>query len=257
MPAFNAELYISTSIESVLAQSYCSWQLIIVDDSSIDATFSIASSYASRDSRISLFSNIFPKGAVGARNTALSCARGRFISFLDADDLWGPKHLLSQYLVFSQGEVLCHGNIGLIDSNGVIVGKYQFPRKVTRRMMLFSNFMPNSTVAFDSFVFGKPLIPNFSSRNDYAYWLKLFSMLPSAHSCNLGFTDSFYRITGTGLSSANFLSLSMRYIDVMKSFVPAWLLLFTFPIYLFIGFLKKRVPSVFNASVILLNYALG
>lgn len=90
MPAYNAENYISPAIESVLAQSYPYWELIIVNDGSTDTTVEIAGSY--KDQRICIV-NQSNQGESVARNTALEHSRGEFVAFLDADDLFQPDHL--------------------------------------------------------------------------------------------------------------------------------------------------------------------
>jgi glycosyltransferase involved in cell wall biosynthesis len=92
MPAYNAEAYIGPAIESVLAQSYTNWELVVVDDGSVDRTFEIASKYG--DSRIKLFKQA-NQGEAAARNTALRIADGEYLAFLDADDLYLPHHLES------------------------------------------------------------------------------------------------------------------------------------------------------------------
>ena len=90
MPAYNAELYIAQAIESVLAQSYPHWELIVVNDGSTDKTSDIAARYT--DSRIKLFHQ--PNGGESsARNTALRHAQGEYLAFLDADDVYLPLHL--------------------------------------------------------------------------------------------------------------------------------------------------------------------
>ncbi len=90
MPAYNAEKYIGLAIESVLAQSYLHWELLIVDDGSTDGTAGIAGSYA--DPRIRLLRQA-NQGEAVARNVALESSRGVFVAFLDADDLFQPDHL--------------------------------------------------------------------------------------------------------------------------------------------------------------------
>jgi glycosyltransferase involved in cell wall biosynthesis len=90
MPAYNAASYIAAAIESVLAQSYAAWELLIVNDGSTDATGEIAARYG--DPRVRLVHQ--PNGGESvARNHALELARGEFVAFLDADDLFLPDHL--------------------------------------------------------------------------------------------------------------------------------------------------------------------
>lgn len=88
MPAFNAERFISESIESVLSQSFYNLELLIVDDGSTDDTRSIIDEFESRDPRVHVLNNIRSKGVSGARNTGISSAKGDWVAFLDSDDVW-------------------------------------------------------------------------------------------------------------------------------------------------------------------------
>lgn len=90
MPAYNAERYIKTSIESALAQTFTNWELVIVDDGSTDGTNDIAASFGDARIRIVRQPN---QGESAARNTALDAVRGQYLAFLDADDLYLPAHL--------------------------------------------------------------------------------------------------------------------------------------------------------------------
>ena len=94
MPAYNSEVYIRESIDSVLAQSFTDFELIVVDDGSTDATASIVESYA--DNRIRLIRQA-NQGVSAARNTGIEAARGEFITFLDSDDLYYPDFLKTLY----------------------------------------------------------------------------------------------------------------------------------------------------------------
>ena len=96
MSAYNVEKYIAEAIESVLKQTYTNWELIIVNDCSIDATEQLAKKYQEQDERIKLHSLPENKGVANARNIALQNAVGRYIAFLDSDDIWLPEKLEKQ-----------------------------------------------------------------------------------------------------------------------------------------------------------------
>ncbi len=96
MPTFNSENYISESIKSVINQSYENWELLITDDFSTDNTNKIIRDFQKQDSRIRLFNLKVNKGAGIARNNSISNAKGRFIAFLDSDDVWEPFKLENQ-----------------------------------------------------------------------------------------------------------------------------------------------------------------
>ena len=101
-PTFNSEHFIEKSITSVLSQTYSNWELIIVDDKSTDATVSIINSFTLKDSRIILIELQNNSGsATVPRNKAIERAKGRFIAFLDSDDLWLPTKLEEQISLFS------------------------------------------------------------------------------------------------------------------------------------------------------------
>jgi len=100
MPAFNREEYVAEAIDSVIAQTYEDWELIVVDDGSTDATLSIASTYADADpARIRILSQP-NRGVVAARNAGIGISRGTFVAFLDSDDTWEPGKLASQIAVY-------------------------------------------------------------------------------------------------------------------------------------------------------------
>ena len=120
MPCYNAERYIAQSIESVLAQTYQNWELLITDDCSTDKSVEIISKYSKNDDRISVIVPDEHQGIARTRNMSISRARGRFVAFLDSDDIWYPEKLEKQvnYMLendlaftYSSYEIIdCHGN---------------------------------------------------------------------------------------------------------------------------------------------------
>ena len=94
-PSYQTAAYIAETIESVLAQTYTNWEMIIVDDCSTDMTDEVVSPYLN-DSRIRYLKNEKNSGAAVSRNRALQEAKGRWIAFLDSDDLWSPEKLEKQ-----------------------------------------------------------------------------------------------------------------------------------------------------------------
>lgn len=95
-PTYNAAEYIAETIESVIAQTYSKWEMLIVNDCSKDNTAEIVQSYAAKDNRIKLINLKQNSGAAVARNTAIQNAKGRYIAFLDSDDLWKREKLQKQ-----------------------------------------------------------------------------------------------------------------------------------------------------------------
>jgi teichuronic acid biosynthesis glycosyltransferase TuaG len=93
VPVYNCQDFLSATIESVIAQTYKNWELFIIDDCSLDNSFEIATSYQLKDERIKVLKNKSNSGQAFARNQGLDIANGRFIAFLDSDDLWHPQKL--------------------------------------------------------------------------------------------------------------------------------------------------------------------
>jgi teichuronic acid biosynthesis glycosyltransferase TuaG len=97
MPAYNAEKTLKEAVDSVMAQTWRDWELLLVaDKNSSDRTTEIASSYASREPRVKLVSGLSQGGCVYNRNQAIQRATGDFLAFLDSDDLWLPEKLERQ-----------------------------------------------------------------------------------------------------------------------------------------------------------------
>lgn len=133
MPAYNAEKYIAESIDTVVNQTYQNWELIVINDGSADNTEAIAHRYALTDKRIKLI-NQENKKLSAARNTGIAAARGEWVAFLDADDLWVADKLEKQVniinttpnagLIFSDGYIFNDGDMNTDFPYGAAVGQY-------------------------------------------------------------------------------------------------------------------------------------
>ena len=174
MPSFNTGKYITETIESVLAQSYKNWELIIVDDCSSDNTDEIVSTYLS-DDRIQYLKNEKNSGAAFSRNIALRKAKGKWIAFLDSDDLWMPEKLEKQLsFMKSNGYFFSYTDYEEIDVNGKQTGvRVTGPRKVTKTGMYNYCWLGCLTVMYDADKIGLIQIENIKKNNDYAMWLKV------------------------------------------------------------------------------------
>jgi teichuronic acid biosynthesis glycosyltransferase TuaG len=95
-PCYNGALFIAQAIESVIAQTYKNWEMIIVDDCSTDMSLDIALSYAAKDKRIKVLKMEQNSGAALARNKAIKVSRGEYLAFLDSDDIWLPEKIEKQ-----------------------------------------------------------------------------------------------------------------------------------------------------------------
>lgn len=177
-PMYNAQRYIAKTIESVQEQTYSDWEMIIVDDCSTDNSADIVQAYAKEDERICYIRLDKNEGVAYARNIAIQRANGRYLAFLDSDDIWNADKLRRQ-LVFMQEKkaVFCYTACNVIDANGEAIGKTRnVPSNVTYTELLKGNVIPCLTVLLDikklsewGINISMPLIPH----EDYAMWLSI------------------------------------------------------------------------------------
>lgn len=173
MPSYNTARYIKESIESVIKQTYKNWELIIVDDYSTDNTDSVVESM--KDSRIKYIKNEKNLGAAASRNRALREAKGRWIAFLDSDDLWHREKLEKQIAFMEKNHIaFSYTNYEIIDENGKEQGiKVTGPKRITKRGMFHYCWIGCLTVMYDYKTIGEIQIEDIKKNNDYAMWLKV------------------------------------------------------------------------------------
>lgn len=173
MPSYNTAPYIAESIQSVIDQTYKDWELIIVDDCSTDNTDEVITSL--HDERIRYFKNERNGGAAVSRNKALRKAKGKWIAFLDSDDLWNPEKLEKQIAFMKEnGYVFSYTNYEEIDADGNKTGvRVTGPKKITKSGMYNYCWPGCLTVMYDANHIGLIQIEDIKKNNDYAMWLKV------------------------------------------------------------------------------------
>jgi len=194
--AYNCEKYISQAIESVLAQTFAQWEMIIVDDVSTDKTAEIAERYAQKDARIKLIKSDRKLFSAGARNLATDLAQGRYITFLDADDFWSPSKLRTQYDFMIKNDcALSFTSYQIVDhQNRIHPYIIQATPKVTYQNLKFFNPIGCLTVMYDYLKVGKLKFPtDYVFQEDYVLWVNTLRNVP--HSFH-GITTplAFYRL---------------------------------------------------------------
>ena len=173
-PTYNCARFIEETIRSVQAQTYTNWEMIISDDCSTDNTREVLAPYLESDSRIKYICNEKNRGAAVTRNNALRVARGRWIAFLDSDDLWLPEKLQRQIeFMTRKGCHFSYTKYSEIDENsnerGVVVSG---PRRVSKCGMFAYCWPGCLTVMYDAEIVGLVQIANIKKNNDYAMWLR-------------------------------------------------------------------------------------
>ena len=172
MPAYNCADYIADSIRSVLSQTYTNWELLIVDDCSTDNTAEIVASFS--DPRIHYLRNTQNMGAALSRNEALKQAKGRYIAFLDSDDLWLPEKLEKQ-IVFMQehGIAMSYTPYYIIQPESAQQSMRSCPKSLNYHRLTQWNRIGCLTVVYDRNQIGEIQLPSIRKRNDYALWLTI------------------------------------------------------------------------------------
>lgn len=174
-PTYNAETYIGQTIESVKNQKYCNWEMIIVDDCSKDNTVEIIKREAEEDKRIRLIQLSKNSGAAVARNTAIQNAKGKYIAFLDSDDLWYPDKLEKQVAFMQEKDIaFSFTSYRIINEDGTETDKIiQVPKEIDYKGLLKNTIIGCLTVMLDVSKLGLVQMPNMRTRQDTATWLSI------------------------------------------------------------------------------------
>lgn len=210
-PAFNASKTIFDTYYSLKSQTFEDWEWIVVDDCSTDNTFEIISEIAKKDNRVVLIRNCINSGAAQSRNAGISRAKGRYIAFIDSDDLWLSEKLAKQLEFMSKHNYpFTFTNYFIVKSSGK-KRDYCVKRDfVTYKNILRTNPIGCSTVVFDSFVLGKQYMPTDSpKREDHAAWLDILKKSEKAY--RLPESLTLYRVGNKSVSSNKFKMIKYQY----------------------------------------------
>lgn len=173
MPSYNTGRLIAETIRSVLSQTYTQWELIIVDDCSNDDTDDVVASFS--DERIRYLKNKKNSGAAVSRNRALREAKGRWIAFLDSDDVWMPEKLARQIAFMEENQYsFSYTNYGEMDEDSNESGVFVTgPVRITKTGMRNYCYPGCLTVMYDAEIIGLIQIADIKKNNDYAMWLRV------------------------------------------------------------------------------------
>lgn len=205
MPMYNCQETLSQSIASIQAQTRNDWELLLVNDGSTDQTSTIAMGLKSQDCRIRLFQLPVNSGAAPARNHALKHSRGRYVAFLDADDIWHPKKLEKQ-ITFMQGQGagLSFTAYSRVSETGALIENVEVPSSVDYHRLLKRNLLGALTVIYDSQKVGKSPMPELQRQHDFALWLEMTRQYGPAIGLNEDLAT--YRVSSNSLSANKLLA---------------------------------------------------
>ena len=199
-PTHNAEATLAATLASVQGQNFSQWEHILVDDASQDRTPDLLAAYCARESRARWIGFDQNQGAAAARNAAIEEAQGRYIAFLDSDDLWLPGKLKLQ-LAFMREKDVAFSFTGYdkIDEDGAFLGQIQVPLRSRYHDLLKNNTIGCLTVMYDTKKLGKVMMPSIRKRQDLGLWLRLLKLTPQAY----GMPDILaqYRIRPNSISA--------------------------------------------------------
>ncbi len=231
IPVHNTERFLFDTIQSVLSQTFTDYELILVDDGSTDGSREIMRDFEDRPN-VRVIELRPSRGAAGARNAGLDEAKGRFICFLDADDLWEPEKLADQLNFMKSGDVaFCFTGYEFADENGVSVDRIvRVPKKLTYKKALKNTTIFTSTVMFDTkkIPIGLIHMPQVPSE-DTATWWKILKEGYTAYGLNRPLT--LYRRSSKTLSSNKAVAIRRiwnlyRNVEGMGVLSSAWCFIF-------------------------------
>jgi len=174
VPAYGAAAYLPDAIGSVQCQSLADWELLIVDDASPDETAAVAAQAAAGDGRIRLLRQDGTQGPAAARNLGLAAARGRYLAFLDADDLWLPTKLQRQVACLgASGAAICYTGYRRVSPDLSRQSRtLGVPPRLDHASLLKNTAIVTSSAMIDSSLTGPVRLP-LSKRDDLLLWLGL------------------------------------------------------------------------------------
>jgi len=210
-PSYNSSRFISQTVESVLSQTYKNWEMIIVDDLSPDNSNEIIEEYIKKDSQIKLIKLEKNSGPAVARNRAIEEAKGRFIAFLDADDLWHPEKLEKQISFMKKNNYeLSYTSYATMDESGeALTTIMKAKSKLNYQDLLKSNKIGCLSAIYDTAKIGKIYMPLIKKRQDYGLWLRVLKKVDYAY--GMGEVLGTYRIMSYSVSSNKIDLLKYNY----------------------------------------------
>lgn len=208
-PCFNSEKFLLETYQSIKSQTYSNWEWIIVDDCSTDRSVEIINSFL--DDRINLIILPSNQGAAKARNLALRKANGRYITFIDSDDLWLPNFLETtiQFLIENKEELVYTSYKRVDEHLQPLLEDFIAIDNVDRKRILYNCPIPMLTSVYDSKRIGKISVPDVELREDHAMWIDLLDKIKYARAIKEPF--AVYRIRNNSVSRDKFKIAKKQY----------------------------------------------
>ena len=241
MPCYNMERFVTDTIGSVMGQTFADWELLIVDDASTDRTASLVQGFVGKDERIRFSVNAKHAGIASTRNRCIQQSKGRFLAFLDADDIWHPEKLEQQMRFMLERHIgFSYTSYDLVDEGGKPLEKtVKTAGDLNYKDYLRNTIIGCSTVMVDTELVGPVVVPDFRTSEDAATWLDILKKGFKAYAIEKPLTS--YKIRRNSASS-NKLKASA---DLWKVYrqnekLPFFKAVYYFSCYVF-NAIKKRL----------------
>lgn len=239
-PVYKAEKFIRETIESVQAQTYKNWEMLLVNDQSPDNSVEIIHEYVEMDSRIKLLHLKENSGAAIARNTAIENSNGRYIAFLDSDDLWHPEKLSRQVRFMQESQThFSFTGYELMNETSEKTGKIvRVPESIDYNGLLKNTIIGCLTVMLDKQAIGKIEMVNIRTRQDFVLWLDILKRGHKAY--GLDEVLAYYRKVEGSISSNKYKAAKRNW-EVYRKIekLPLPKAIYCFVSYAYHGFKKS------------------
>lgn len=207
IPVYNAARFLDRTLGSIFAQTYKNIEIVLVDDCSKDESAEIIARYQKEHPEVVYHLQETNQGAAVARNTALELAKGRYVAFLDSDDMWYPEKIERQITLMKEKDAaFCYTAIEMVNNDDEVVKKKRkVKEKIDYRFLLHNTMIATSSVLIDRKKTGDFRMPLRRGGQDYATWLMLLRDGTVAYGINETLVK--YRVGNSSLSSNKFKSI--------------------------------------------------
>ncbi len=205
-PSYNSGAFISETIKSVIAQSFTDWEMIVIDDKSADNTCEVVEGFIAAGANIQLIKLATNGGVAEARNIGLAHAQGKYVAFLDSDDIWLPEKLAVQVKYMDEKNLpMTFCAYHRVDERGkVISGQINAPKKIDYETLLWHNLIIFSTSLTLRSVIGDLKFVKLG-HEDWIFWLDLFKKCGGGYGINQPL--ALYRVRSNSVSSNKFVAI--------------------------------------------------
>lgn len=240
-PTFNSAKYIAATIQSVQNQTHPNWEMIIVDDCSNDTTIDIVKNFIAKDNRIQLYQLELNSGPAVARNKGIENVSGKYMTFLDADDIWFEDFIENSIKTIDETKIpFVFSSYKRSDEElNFIYSDFIVPKKVTYTDILKSNSISCLTAFLDIEALGKKFMPLIRKRQDMGLWLQYLKEIPFAY--GIQEPKAIYRIRENSLSrkKSNLIKYQWQFyreVEKLNVFQSTYYMLH----WMYRGFMKYR-----------------